>query len=458
MTAYENLRPGMGDLPPGMSENLPLGMGQTTPEDSIVRAKAKWVGDSKIVRSKMKNVFQTMTGSSSGSSSSKGMPRSNRRCLCLKGTPRGGDGGKKMTGWEHMVQVELQDGASQTLHVELIEILAQYSVALLLHMRESLEMNTEVGRASRAKGPQDLTSTSKNLHTATGRDDEYEADYEAKQRDRLQRCGTLYANVLFVNTASECNHSEDQSCFEKLYTFISKSVLACVKGALEDHEIWPKTGPHTRLRPAGIVDEELGRLFRSQSFNLASRSKVRKRERVAFEQRGEASDEDTRFSLRPEEDAKDQPAGIEEDGSRQQKLSPIDTIVARFQGRKGPRVRPEGSDRARGAIRDAAASRSPMISSLLPSPRQKMLEVNSLSATIVGLTPRKHIDNGSPTSTLLSSTLPPVHSAKEPRTTQKLQGPTLTNTWALSRSRVAHHHKLGSSHIDFVAGFGRQTM
>lgn len=388
----------------------------------------------------MVSVFQAMSGNSSP-----------------KGSQRTSEGGRKFSGprrCEYMIQAELENGSHHGNLTELVETLVDYSVALLLHMREGLEMNVEVGRASRAKGEKDPP-------TVTCRDDEHEAEYEAAQRQRLQRCGTLYAGVLFTNTAWECNHSEDQNCFEKLYTFISKSVQACVKVALEDHELWPKIGPHARLRPSGIVNEELGRLFRSQGFNNASRNKTRKREQVDFDsQRGEVSDESNRFSLRPEEDKKNQPTEATDEGSRQQKLSPIDAIVARYQTRRGRRVRPEGSDRTRGAIRDAAASRSPMMSSLLPSPRQKMLEVDCLRSVRQGLTPRGQEGLMTPMSTLLSSTLPPVNSPRNLKLSTKADEPAvaLNNKWALSRERIAHQHKLGSSHVDFVAGLGRRTL
>lgn len=426
------------------NDNVSSGMGQLSPEDLYVRAKTRWGTDPNAVRAKMKSVFQTMGGGSNDSP---------------KGTPRNSDNSKKSTGprrWENMVEVELEDGSTLGVLTELVEVLVQYSVALLLHMREGLEMNAEVSRAERAKGLQGtLKQTTPGQSVTTGDD---EADYVAAQRNRLQRCGVLYARVLFTNNEWDSNHSEDQRCFEKLYTFISKAVQACVKVALEDHELWPKTGLHARLRPTGIVDEELGRLFRSDGFNHASRSKVRKRERVAFEQRGEGSDEANRFSLRPEEGAKDQQA--ENGEENQKKLSAIDTIVARYAARKGRRVRPEGADRTRGAIRDAAGSRSPMISSLLPSPRQKMLQVDFLRTSLVGLTPRRRMGNESLTSTLLSSTLPPVNASKSKPDSpgNAVPAPKLTNKWALSRARVPQTHRLGSSHTDVVQGFGRQTM
>lgn len=410
-------------------------------EASNGKSKTRWGSDPKIIRSKMIHVFQAMTGSGNNTSNSDG------------GTARTGKSGRKHGRWEHMVRVELENAQDQGTLTELVGILVEYCVGLLLHMREDLEMNTEVGRVSRAaKGSQDEHDV----------DDEHDLEYELAQRERLQRCGTLYAGVLFTNGALECNHSEDQRCFEKLYAFISKSVQACVKVALEDHDLWPKTGLHGRLRPSSIVNEELGRLFRSQGFNSANRNKARKRERVDFEnQRREASDEANRFSLRPEEDAKEKPTEAMDDSNRQQKLSPIDAIVARYQTRRGRRVRPEGSERTRGAIRDAAGSRSPMISSLLPSPRQKMLEVDYVRAMMQGLTPRLQRGLHSPTSTTLSSTLPPVNSPRSnflrsPKHEDRAS--TITNTWALSRERVAHQHKLGSSHLEIAAGPGRRTL
>merc|ERR1712196_689226 len=84
----------------------------------------------------------------------------------------------------------------------------------------------------------------------------------------------------------------------------------------------------------------------------------------------------------------------------------------------------------------AASARSPMIASLLPSPREKVLEVNTFRCHQMGLALRKGQVSDTP---MFSRTLP--MSPKRPKNKDlESEAPAFENTWALRSGRVRIIH------------------
>lgn len=338
---------------------------------------------------------------------------------------------------------------------ELIEILVDYSVAHLDHTAEKEGIRSEsksTGHATKANasttGPQkEAAGAGSELHRPASRElgskerslkwMSKENAYQAEQCQRLQRCAHLYSQVLFANAEWDSNMIEDQNCFEKLYAFIVKVVKLCVvdRWPREPGEARPKTGTQTSARPGSIVEEELGRLFRSSIFNTRARRRERNQNNKFREESN--NNEEERFKM---EDSGGkggrggQDPSTNTSGSTKGTSSSIDAIIARFrQCATSRRSRP--SKCGKEGMQYAASARSPMIAALLPSPREKIMEVNTFCYNQIGLSPRK--GQGSD---MMWKTLPETPRRSPKKKDAEIMEKPFENTWALrsGRSRIIH--------------------
>lgn len=356
---------------------------------------------------------------------------------------------------ERIIQSEIDDDdPAPPILTELLELLVSYSVALLAHTAEKEGMRSE-SKSSSLGAAKAHASTAAMKGDGAGAGSEVEPPpsreygskeranrfvakenaYQAEQCQRLQRCAHLYAQLLFQNTEWDCNLSEDQSIFEKLYAFIVKVVLSCVKDRMESGEVRSKNGGQTTARPQSIVEEELGRLFRSSIFNTRARRRERNHQ-IKF--REEGTDEDKRFQIDDSGGKGGKDKELNQSGSTKG-ASSIDAIIARFRQRATSR-RSRPSKVGKEGMQYAASARSPMIAALLPSPREKILEVHAFRCHQMGFTPRKgQVSDmamfrvASPESPRRSPKMKDAQPATEP----------FENTWALrsGRSRIIHDRR-----------------
>merc|ERR1719487_149305 len=234
----------------------------------------------------------------------------------------------------------------------------------------------------------------------------------------------------------ESNVTEEQNCFEKLYAFITKVVLSCVKERQDSGEARPKTGAQTSARPGSIVEEELGRLFRSSNFNTRARRKERTQVTTFRE---EGADEDKRFPMEDSSSKGGKDKELTQSSSTKGASSSIDVIIARFPQRATSR-RSRPSRVGKEGMQYAASARSPMMASLLPSPREKVLEVNTFRCHQMGLSLRKGQVSEMPIFSSLSRT-PPGSPKRVKNKDAEPESPPFENTWALrsGRSRKIHY-------------------
>merc|ERR1711904_641277 len=99
-----------------------------------------------------------------------------------------------------------------------------------------------------------------------------------------QRCMYLYSQILYANADLELNNLEDTRYFETLYLFLSKVVHSCIQQTLEG---MPRGT--ASLSCQALVEEEVGRLFRSPVFNASRAEKAKEKERKKAEIHGTES-------------------------------------------------------------------------------------------------------------------------------------------------------------------------
>lgn len=410
---------------------------------------SKGSGDN-LVRNKMQSVYdkELKPKGDTGRQGNNDSPRENKK--------RGGGTSGFPKRLEKMIQLGIDQSYPSVL-TELIEVLVQYSLALLDHnaekegiRSESKSAATTAKMASAAVSQKEFGGAGNEVERPLSREigskersmkwQVKEHNYQTEQIQRLQRCAHLYSQVLFENVEWEQNVIEGQNVFEKLYGFIVKVVLSCVKERQETGEARPKNGTQTSARPSSIVEEELGRLFRSSIFN----TRARRRERIQFSKfREEATDEDKRFQM-DDSGGKGGRGGqdkeLNQSGSTKGASSSIDAIIARFRQRATSR-RSRPSKAGKEGMQYAASARSPMIASLLPSAREKMLEVHNFRCHQMGLPAR----NGNSDLPMLSNLrTPPMSPRRSPKKEQMEELTPFENKWALrsGRARIIHDRRM----------------
>lgn len=202
-------------------------------------------------------------------------------------------------------------------------------------------------------------------------------DLPGYQPVSLQRCMYLYSQVLYGNKEWGMNNIEDKRCFEIFIVFLSKVVHACIQQTLEA-AIGGRTGSCQ-----AIVAEEIGRLFRSPVFNTFNIQRARQKERaMAYAKEPKRRDSKDHN----QQDALD--ALIKEKSHQPRRSSGQKAELPSI-----PLELPVEQSRLehRREIREAVSARSPMLSSVLPSARDKIEAINQkcTSARMRSTSPRQ---------------------------------------------------------------------
>lgn len=318
-------------------------------------------GDSQdLVRSTMQDVYEKMANQAASPSRRRGLLGENLGLICFP---------KRLS---EMILKELNASAGSRglALVELTEL-------LFLHCRDQVFLQRDLG------------SCTEGLDSPA---------YVREQKVSLQRCMYLYSQVLFANADWSLNNREDKNCFETLYMFLSKVVQSCIQQTLE-----------TTMRGAvniscqALVEEELGRLFRSPVFNSfnAQRAKLKEKSRAEAKESKSEGDREQHDSL---------------DALLKQKAE--DAVQASESGPKHSLQMQRRRD-----LREAACARSPMLAAVLPSARDKVHAVDQKS---IFARSQSRCTNG-------PRKVPVVHLEATSAGTGRIQ-----NAWAFCKERAPH--------------------
>lgn len=500
-------------------------------------AKPTKASGDNLVRTKMQEIYQkeTKLKGDTGRPGNNDSPRENvKERKQRENKKRGGGLRLKLSPVPKRLEKMIELGIDPTypsVLAELIEVLVDYSMAVLAHSTEkeggrsdsksasSVQVASDIAsqreiaiprvrsgstmeeRRSQGDRAERMPSREVGSKERATRSQIREHNYQAEQQLRMKRCAHLYSQVLFENVEWESgvesreiayqgawcerpgvafiarsghvwtaatdgegrimrpprcmppethprlpatvlkqrDSTDGQTLFEKLYTFIIKVVLSCVKDRQDAEKERSKTSAQTSARPGTVVEEELMRLFRSNIFN----TRARRRERTQQNKyREEANDEDKQYQQdsattgaaeKGERGSKDK--GTNQSSATKGTSSSIDAIIAQFRQRAGSR-RSRPSKAGKEGMQHAASARSPMIAALLPSPREKVIEVNTFRCHQMGLRLRPGETSDKPMQIKRTPPQSPRLADGSPKN-RTSDAPLLqTNTWALRNKPV----------------------
>jgi hypothetical protein len=182
--------------------------------------------------------------------------------------------------------------------------------ALLEHLQESVIDLEEERRKSKIRGPVQV-----DLVVETG---------------PMKRFAENYARLLLQNMHWGQNMQDDQNFFESFYFLVHRLALAVAKENLR-----PATYERTYLQ----LDQEIGRIFRSETFNHAKRQQV--------------------LAMKAKRDSNETPKTVSE---LLDKVAQARQETAKFRAtlRNEPKV----------SVKRNGDARSPLMSMILPSPKE----------------------------------------------------------------------------------------